>query len=111
MSIKNKINHSLWRFWKLKVVDHLNPRKFDSGLGKKVKQKTVTNNSENSRRTLQSDQDRLSGRAKELADLKQVIKQMPEIRTDKVKRLKKSIREGTYKVDSFQLAGKILEEF
>jgi flagellar biosynthesis anti-sigma factor FlgM len=110
MSIKKKINHSLWRFWKLKGVNHLNARKFNPGLRKSVKQKPAANCSESSQRTLQSDQVHLSGRAKELADLRQVIKQMPEIRTDKVKRLKKSIREGTYRVDSFQLAGKILEE-
>lgn len=75
-----------------------------------MKQKTPANSSKSSQGTFQSDQVHLSGRAKELADLKQVIQQMPEIRTDKVERLKKSIREGTYKVDSFQVAGKILEE-
>jgi negative regulator of flagellin synthesis FlgM len=74
------------------------------------KQEVAANSSENSQKTAQSDQVHLSGRAKEIAELKQVIQQMPEIRTDKVESLKKSIQEGSYKVDSFQVAGKILEE-
>jgi negative regulator of flagellin synthesis FlgM len=74
------------------------------------KQDPAAKSIENSQRINQSDQVHLSGRAKELADLKQVIQQMPEIRTDKVEALKKSIQEGTYKADSFQIAGKILEE-
>ena len=67
-------------------------------------------NSESSQKVSQSDQVRLSGRAKELAELKQVIQQMPEIRTEKVEALKKSIQDGTYTMDSFKIAGKILEE-
>ncbi len=74
------------------------------------KQEAAANSSENSQKTAQSDQVHLSGRAKEIEELKQVIQQMPEIRTDKVESLRKSIQEGTYKVDSFQVAGKILEE-
>lgn len=77
---------------------------------KSGKQESATNSNESSQRTGQSDHVHLSGRAKELADLKQVIQQMPEIRTDKVEALKKGIQEGTYKVDSFKIAGKILEE-
>ncbi len=96
--------------WKLKGVDHLKARKFNSGLRKSVKQEAVAKSSESSQRTIQSDQVHLSGRAKEFADLKQVIQQMPEIRTNKVETLKKSIQEGNYKIDSFQVAGKILEE-
>ena len=57
-----------------------------------------------------SDQVHLSGKAKELEELKQVIHQMPEIRTDKVEALKKAIQEGSYQVDSLKIAGKILEE-
>ncbi len=74
------------------------------------KQEVAANSNDNSQKTAQSDQVHLSGRAKEIAELKQVIQQMPEIRTDKVESLRKSIQEGTYKVDSFQVAGKILEE-
>jgi negative regulator of flagellin synthesis FlgM len=58
----------------------------------------------------QSDQVVLSGKAKELNELKKIIGQMPEIRTDKVEALKKAIEEGRYEIDAFKVAGKILEE-
>jgi negative regulator of flagellin synthesis FlgM len=74
------------------------------------KQDTQTGASENSQQINKSDQVHLSGKAKELAELKQVINQMPEIRTDKVEALKKAIQEGTYQVDSLKIAGKMLEE-
>jgi flagellar biosynthesis anti-sigma factor FlgM len=74
------------------------------------KQETPPGPTENQSQINQSDQVLLSGIAKELGQLKEVIQQMPDIRTDKVEALKKSIQEGTYKIDSFRIAGKILEE-
>ena len=77
---------------------------------KSGKQETTPDISENSQRISQSDQVHLSGKAKELDELKQVIHQMPEIRTDKVEALRKAIQGGSYQVDSLKVAGKILEE-
>jgi flagellar biosynthesis anti-sigma factor FlgM len=74
------------------------------------KQEAVSGPSESPQPGNMSDQVHLSGRANELEQLKEVINQMPDIRMDKVEALKKSIQEGSYKVDSFQVAGKILEE-
>ena len=74
------------------------------------KQDTTPGVVENPRKANKSDQVHLSEKGKELAELKQVIQQMPEIRTDKVEALKKAIQEGSYQVDSFKIAGKILEE-
>jgi negative regulator of flagellin synthesis FlgM len=74
------------------------------------KQETTPGTNENSQRISKSDQVHLSGKAKELEELKQVIQQMPEIRTDKVETLRKAIQEGSYQVDSLKVAGKILEE-
>jgi negative regulator of flagellin synthesis FlgM len=65
---------------------------------------------ESTRKVARSDQVHLSDQAKELEGLKQIVNQLPEIRTEKVEALKKSIQDGTYKVDSLQVAGKILEE-
>jgi negative regulator of flagellin synthesis FlgM len=74
------------------------------------KQETTPGISENPQQIHKSDQVHLSGKAKELEELKQVIHQMPEIRSDKVEALKKAIQEGSYQVDSLKIAGKILEE-
>jgi negative regulator of flagellin synthesis FlgM len=77
---------------------------------KSGKQDTTPAISENPQRISQSDQVHLSGKAKQLDELKQVIHEMPEIRTDKVEALKKAIQEGSYQVDSLKVAGKMLEE-
>lgn len=82
---------------------HLRPQKVG-------KQDSAPGNSDNSKQVNKTDQVQLSEKAKELAKLKQIINQMPEIRTDKVEALKKAIQEGNYQVDSFKVAGKILEE-
>ncbi|MBI5639117.1 MAG: flagellar biosynthesis anti-sigma factor FlgM [Nitrospirae bacterium] len=52
----------------------------------------------------------LSGKAKELAELKNAIGQLPDIRTDKVQAIEKAITDGTYKVDSRKVAGKMIDE-
>jgi len=57
-----------------------------------------------------SDRISLSGRAKEIAELKRQIDELPEIRAEKVEALKKAIENGTYEIDSLKVAQKILEE-
>ncbi len=52
----------------------------------------------------------LSGKAKEINELKSLINQMPEIRTDRIESIKKAIDAGTYNVDLLNVAKKILEE-
>ena len=74
------------------------------------KQEATPVTPESPQQVSKSDKVNLSGKVKEIEELKQIIQQMPETRTDKVEALKKSIQEGTYKVDAFQVAGKILEE-
>ena len=74
------------------------------------KQETAQKASESPQSINKNDLVQISGKAKELEELKQIINQMPEIRTEKVEALKKEIQEGTYKVDSLKIAGKILEE-
>lgn len=52
----------------------------------------------------------LSGKAQEINVLKQLINDLPDIRTDKVEHLKKAIDTGSYNIDSYKVAEKILEE-
>ena len=52
----------------------------------------------------------LSGKSKEISELKGLIEQLPEIRADKVEALKKTIDSGSYNFDSLKIAEKILEE-
>jgi negative regulator of flagellin synthesis FlgM len=52
----------------------------------------------------------LSGKAQEINELKALINDLPDIRTDKVEQLKKAIDTGAYNIDSYKVAEKMLEE-
>lgn len=52
----------------------------------------------------------VSGKAKEINELKGLISDVPDIRTDRVDAIKKAIDSGNYNVDAQEVAGKILEE-
>lgn len=52
----------------------------------------------------------LSGKAKEISELKAAIDQLPDVRTDKVDALRQAIDTGTYNIDARKIAQKILEE-
>jgi negative regulator of flagellin synthesis FlgM len=52
----------------------------------------------------------LSGKAKEISELKTLIDQLPDIRMDKVEEIKKAIDSGNYNIDARKIAEKILEE-
>jgi len=52
----------------------------------------------------------LSGKAKGMAEMTSAINQMPEIRTEKVEAIGKSVNDGTYKVDPEKVASKMIDE-
>ena len=52
----------------------------------------------------------VSSKAKDIAKVSEIIKASPDIRTEKVERIKSEIAKGTYSVDGKEIAGKILEE-
>lgn len=52
----------------------------------------------------------LSGRAREISELKGMIEALPEIRTNKVEDIKKAVDAGSYNIDSLKVAEKILQE-
>ena len=52
----------------------------------------------------------LSGKAREISELKGMIEAIPDIRRDKVDAVKKAIDAGTYGFDAVKVAQKIIEE-
>jgi negative regulator of flagellin synthesis FlgM len=52
----------------------------------------------------------LSGKAKGMAEMTSAISQMPEIRTEKVEAIGKTVNDGTYKVDPEKVASKMVDE-
>ena len=52
----------------------------------------------------------ISQQSSEIRKVKEVIMEQPEVRTETVKKIKKEIDEGTYKVDGEKVAEKIIKE-
>ena len=52
----------------------------------------------------------VSSKAKDMQRAHEVIKSSPDIRTEKVNRIKKEIADGTFRVETEELAGKILKD-
>jgi negative regulator of flagellin synthesis FlgM len=52
----------------------------------------------------------LSGEAKEINELKRLMSDLPEMRSDRIDALKKAIEAGNYNIDANKIAEKILEE-
>ena len=61
------------------------------------------------RSTGPTDRVNISSRSKEIADITSAINELPDIRTDKVQEIQKSVEAGTYSVDSSKVANKILK--
>ncbi len=60
--------------------------------------------------TSTSEQIVLSSKAKGIQQAQEVVKNSPDVRTEKVNRIKKEIAEGSFSVDSDALAEKILKD-
>ena len=60
--------------------------------------------------TSTSEQIVLSSKAKGIQQAQEVVKNSPDVRTEKVNRIKKEIAEGRFSVDSGELAEKILKD-
>jgi len=78
---------------------------------KSVKPEPAQDSGSAAAKTVATDRVDLSGEAKKMAELKGMINQLPDIRTDKVDAVAKTIAEGTYNVDAKQVAVKMLSEF
>ncbi len=52
----------------------------------------------------------ISGKAREIHQISGIIRNTPDIRTERVTELKQMVRSGTYAVQTEQVAGKILDE-
>ncbi len=57
-----------------------------------------------------SDAVHISGTVKDMEELKEVMNELPDVRSEKVEVIKRAILEGKYNVDSQEVANKILEE-
>ncbi len=77
----------------------------DVNKNRDAEQKDNANKSDDSK-----DKITVSGKAKEINELKGLLNDLPDIRTDRVDAIKKAIDSGNYNVDAKNVASKILEE-
>ncbi len=62
------------------------------------------------KRGVKKDNVMLSGKAKEVEQLKKAVEALPEVRTDRVEAIKKAIEAGTYRVEPEKIVNKLFEE-
>ena len=65
---------------------------------------------EGSSQTVKEDKVVLSPKAKEVQEATKLIKELPDIREEKVAKLKEEIEQGTYRIDGKKIAFKMLKE-
>ena len=76
-----------------------------------IRKNQDVDNKDNANKTEDSkDKISLSGKAKEINELKRLISEMPDMRADRVDALRKAIDAGDYNVDATKIAQKMLEE-
>lgn len=93
----------------MKISDIQNQIEYIKNITHQTKEPGISASKEKEK-LLSKDNVVLSSRSKEMQKIYETLKETPEVRSDKVAALKKAIQEGKYKVDSQQLAEKILTE-
>jgi negative regulator of flagellin synthesis FlgM len=80
-------------------VNNLQDKKKIEGLGK-----------QGSSQAVKEDKVVLSPKAKEVQEATKLIKELPDIREEKVAKLKEQVDQGTYRIDGKKIAFKMLKE-
>ncbi|HEC96981.1 MAG TPA: flagellar biosynthesis anti-sigma factor FlgM [Nitrospirae bacterium] len=57
-----------------------------------------------------ADRVEVSGKAKEINEMKAEIQRLPEVRTDRVETIRQAIESGTYGIDPGKILSRMLEE-
>lgn len=98
----------------MKIDGSNSPKDYYGNIGAKSVTETDTkgkaSNTKASEKIQTTDKVDISGKGKEIAELKAAASQLPEVRTDKVKEMKQSVESGNYKVNALKIAQKMLNE-
>jgi len=95
----------------MKITDNnssLNIRNYASNI--KDNKKIDNLAKQGSPQTVKEDKVVLSPKAKEVQEATKLIKELPDIREDKVAKLKEQVDQGTYRIDGKKIAFKMLKE-
>jgi len=72
--------------------------------------KTSKSNEVSSAGTVPTDKVQLSSGSKDVQKMKEILNQTPEMRMEMIESLKQEINAGTYKVDSREIADRMLDD-
>ena len=95
----------------MKITDNnssLNIRNYANNI--QDNRKTDGSAKQGSSQAVKEDKVVLSPKAKEVQEATKIIKELPDIREDKVAKLKEQVDQGTYRVDGKKIAFKMLKE-
>ncbi|NTU41611.1 MAG: flagellar biosynthesis anti-sigma factor FlgM [Nitrospirales bacterium] len=87
------------------------PEKQDSVIkGQKVGKPDQAPDKVGAEKTAPVDTVNLSGKAKGMAEMLAAMNQLPEVRAEKVQAIEKAVNNGTYRVDPYKIASKMIDE-
>ncbi len=95
----------------MKITDNnssLNIRNYINNI--QEKRKIDGSGKQGSSQTVKEDKVVLSPKAKEVQEATKLIKELPDIREDKVAKLKEQVDQGTYRIDGKKIAFKMMKE-
>ncbi|MCP4367532.1 MAG: flagellar biosynthesis anti-sigma factor FlgM [Deltaproteobacteria bacterium] len=95
----------------MKITDNnssLNIRNYVSNV--KDNKEIDDSSKQGSPQTVKEDKVVLSSKAKEVQEATKLIKELPDIREDKVAKLKEQVDQGTYRINGKKIAFKMLKE-
>jgi len=87
-----------------------NPVNIDRYKNKNQQDDTSVDPSEKKGRPVSGAGREISRKAQELQNARKALKDIPDVREDKVARLKKQIENGTYEIDAEETAEKMIKE-
>jgi len=90
----------------MKITDDQTPAK----LVKLSNNRAVESRPDRPSRVRRGDRVSLSPQARELLNAQKALDAIPDVRTDKVEEIKARIADGTYRIDSEQIASKMIRE-
>jgi flagellar biosynthesis anti-sigma factor FlgM len=97
-------------------IERISQRQSDSAISEQAAARRIERLAQAAQAKTDTDQSRLpadtleiSSKARELARARQAVDAAPEVRSEKVAAIKKSVEDGTYSVSPHLLARKLLE--
>jgi flagellar biosynthesis anti-sigma factor FlgM len=94
----------------MKITEKNNSVNLDAYIKNVKDKRKIDISKQTSKDVFEEDKVVLSPKAREVREAKKVLSMLPDIREEEVARIKKEIKEGTYKIEGKKLAAKMIRE-